>query len=72
MCVFVWHILDFSGWFNRWTEQCTTIFNVWKTSAAIKQRLQDHFIRKWANNIDNPSKGQIPDSVYTICKQTLD
>lgn len=62
---FIRHILDSCGFSNIWTEQCTAIVNDKWISAAIKQRLQDQFIQKWAKDIDNSSKGQI----YKIYKQ---
>lgn len=64
---FIRHILDSCGFFNIWTQKCTAIYTDKWISAAIKQSLQDQFIQKFANDIDNSSKGQI----YEIYKQNF-
>ena len=43
------------GFPNIWNEQ--GVLNVKWITHLVKQRLKDHFIQKWSNNINSSSKG---------------
>jgi hypothetical protein len=64
---FIQHIFDSCGFSNIWADQTSTMSDVKWITAVIKQRLKDQYIQKWANDIDNSSKGQI----YKIFKHNF-